>query len=227
MNIGKIWLACFLSGLAVLVLSVIIFSLFPQEMAIPSGLDSPIIAFEFSRNYSDLVAVFGPVDDPLRADRIQAMDRGNQLDMAYMVIYSVFIALFFYAAFLKKQKAIWLFFLAIGILAGVSDAVENSILFRITEDLETASELNWLPYPVHIKFLSLYICAFGVGFLLNDSTKKSARVFGLSLQVLSPIAVMLMVLGIATPATLVITLAWFTQLTIAYQEYRREKRGLI
>jgi len=227
LKISTTWLLCFLVGLILMAVSAVIFPLFPQDMAEPNGIDSPVIAFEFARNYTDLVAVFGSIDDSLRAERIRAMDQGNRLDMAYMIIYSAFIALFFYAAYLQSRKTVWLFFLAIGILSGLADGVENSILFGITENLELAHGLNWLAYPVHIKFLSLYICAFGVGFFLKESTKKTARAFGLSLQILSPIAVILMMLDLATPATLVITLAWFGQLITAYQEFRREKKVIV
>lgn len=218
------WLLCFLTGLTLMVLSAVIFPLFPQDMAMPNGIDSPVIAFEFARNYADLVAVFGPIDDPLRTERILAMDQGNRLDMVYMVIYSAFIALFFWAAFLRNRRVIWLAFMAIGLLAGVADAIENSILFGITEDLEIAHHLNWLPYPVHAKFLSLYLCAFGVGLFLKNSIKGLLRMFGISLLLLSPIAIILMFAGHATTATLVITLAWLAQLFIAYSEYSREKR---
>jgi len=219
------WLLCFVMGLALLVLTGVIFPLFPQEMAIPNGLDSPVIAFEFARTHADLVAVFGHIDDPLRAERILAMNQGNQVDMAYMVVYSSFIALFFYAAYLKNRQVIWLVFVATALLAGVADAVENSILFDITDNLELASGLNLLPYPVHIKFLALFVCAFGVGMFLKDSRKSSVRIFGYTLQGLSPLAVILTLVGLVSAATIVITLAWLTQLIIAYGEYRREKRA--
>lgn len=221
MTLNRIWVSCFLAGLLVLVLTAIIFPLFPQEMAIPNGVDSPVIAFEFARTQADLVAVFGETGDPLRSERIQAMDQGNRVDFAYMAAYSAFIALFFCAAWRKTKRTIWLLFASIGLLAGISDAVENTILFAITSDLGTAQGLSWLAYPVHLKFLSLYICAFGVGYFLLGSENRSARWFGMLLQLLAPVAVILLALGFASAATIVITLAWLSQLVISIKEYRR------
>ncbi len=224
MTAQSVWKTCTLAGLSVLILTGVIFPIFPQEMAIPNGIDSPVIAFEFARTQADLVAVFGEAGDPLRQERIQSMDQGNRIDFAYMAAYSVFITLFFMGAYRKSQRRIWLMFAALGVLAGISDAVENTILFEITADLNAAGGLAWLAYPVHLKFLSLYICAFGVGYYLQSSDRKAARLFGLLLQLLAPIAVILLVSGLASAATLVITLAWLSQLAIAFIEYRRVRR---
>ncbi len=221
MTTQSAWKACTLAGLSVLILTGIIFPIFPHEMAIPNGIDSPVIAFEFARTQADLVAVFGEVGDPLRQERIQAMDQGNRVDFAYMAAYSAFIALFFLSAYRRSQRRIWLLFAGLGVLAGVSDAVENTILFQITADLRVAEGLAWLAYPVHLKFLSLYVCAFGVGYYLQGSARKAARLFGLFLQLLAPIAVILLASGLASAATLVITLAWLSQLVISFIEHRR------
>ncbi len=220
----NMWTACMLAGLSVLVLTGIIFPMFPQEMAIPNGIDSPVIAFEFARTQADLIAVFGEMDDPLRLERILAMDQGNRMDFAYMAAYSAFNALFFLNAYRKNGRRIWLLFAAIGLLAGVSDAIENTILFHITADLSAADGLAWLAYPVHLKFLSLYVCAFGVGYYLQASDRRAARLFGLLLKLLAPIAVILLAVGLASAATILITLAWLSQLVISVQEYRRSSQ---
>jgi len=224
-KIANAWLFCFVLGLVLIIFSVIIFPLFPQEMAEPIGLESPVIAFEFARTQADLIAVFGPLDDPLRAERIQAMDQGNQLDMAYMAVYTAFIGLFFYAAYLKAGTTVWLVFMIVAVLAGAADAIENLILFSITDNLEIAHGLDWLAYPVHLKFLSLYICAFGVGMFLKGGDNPVSRMFGIFLLVLSPFAVASIFTGFATAATVVITLAWLAQLFISLTQYRIEKRA--
>ena len=217
----NLWIATVLTGVSVLILTGVIFPLFPQEMAIPNGIDSPVIAFEFARTQADLIAVFGEAGDPLRQIRVSAMEHGNRVDFAYMAAYSAFIALFFLSVHRKSQRRIWLLFAIIGLMAGIADSIENMILFQVTADLNIAEGLMWLAYPVHLKFLSLYICAFGVGYYLYGSKKKTVRLFGLLLQLLAPIAVILLALGLASAATLVITLAWLSQLVIAILEYRR------
>lgn len=224
MNIKGAWAACLVAGLAVLLLSVAILPMFPKEMATPNGVDAPVIAFEFARTQADVIAVFGEASDPLRSGRIASMDQGNRWDFAYMAFYSAFIALFFYSVYLKNRQSIWLVFAAVGILAGVADAIENIILFAITADLDAANGLQWLAYPVHVKFLSLYVCVFGVGYFLKDNSRKLVRVFALLLQMLAPIAVVLTASGLASAATLIITLAWLSQLVIALIKYRETRQ---
>lgn len=220
MSISRAWISCFLTGLLVLGLTGYIFPIFPQEMAVPQGIETPVYAFEFARNQADLIAIFGAIDDPLRADRIESMDEGNRVDLIYMAIYSMFICLFFYAAHLKYKRAIWLAFAAIGIVAGIADAVENTILFSLTADLETAENLVWLKYPVHVKFTALYLCSYGLGMLLKEDGRKGLQILGRAFQVLSLAAIFLTFVGMGAVATLVISIAWISKLIYAGREYR-------
>lgn len=217
------WGATILTGLLVLIISIIIFPMFPQEMAMPNGFDTPVYAFEFAQSQSDLIAIFGGSDDPHRPERILAMDQGNRLDFVYMAIYSAFIASFFYARHKKDSKSVWLVFTFLGLLAGIADVFENLILLGITADLDSAANLSWLKYPVHIKFMALYLCCFGVGMALRNSTANMAQLFGVMLQALTPVAIVLMFIGNVGLATLVISMVWITQLVLAIKEYRLQR----
>ncbi len=174
------WRACVMGALAVIVIGLITMAQFPTEGAgYDPGLGSPIYAFEMARTQSDLIAVFGAADDPARADRIAAMDAGNLWDYPFMVAYGLFIALFFVAGAKKSGRPVWLLFGALGVIAALSDAVENQILLGITADLEAAPNLALLAYPVWIKFFCLMGAGIGAGlFLMAENDNWAWKVVG-------------------------------------------------
>lgn len=176
----SMWRLCVAAGLAVIVIGLITMAQFPTDGAgYDPGLGSPIYAFEMARSPADLIAVFGTIDDPARAERIAAMDAGNLWDYPFMLAYGLFIALFFGAAAKQSGRRIWWVFGLLGIVAAMSDAVENQILLGLTADLEAARNLDLLAYPVWIKFLSLMIAGVGAGlFLIAHNTGPIWLVLG-------------------------------------------------
>ena len=151
----------------VVALAVVLHFTFPNEGAgFAKGYGTPVIAFEMAKTGADLEAVFGSPDDPQRAQRMQAMDAGNRWDYAFMVAYGGFIATFFLAVFQDDRRRIWWLFAAMGVVAALADGVENAILLGLTSDLAAAHHLEYLPYPVWIKFLSLMAAGLGAGWFL-------------------------------------------------------------
>ncbi|MEN8722342.1 MAG: hypothetical protein ABF335_05585 [Alphaproteobacteria bacterium] len=167
------WRACVIGALAVIVIGLITMGQFPTDGAgYDPGLGAPIYAFEMARTQADLIAVFGAIDDPARAGRIAAMDAGNLWDYPFMLAYGLFIALFFVAGAKQSGRKVWLLFGALGVIAAVSDGIENKILLGLTADLENAPYLDLLAYPVWIKFWCLMGAGIGAGLFMmaeNDS----------------------------------------------------------
>lgn len=158
------WRLCAVLGLGVAVLSIILLPMFPSSSAEDlSGYGGPVFAFEAAKTPADLIAVFGPADDPERAVRIAQMDKGNLWDFPFMALYSLFTAAFFAGAFLQSRKRVWIAFAAIGLLSGIMDAWENVILLGITADLAAAPHLATLAIPVWSKFFAIMFGILGAG----------------------------------------------------------------
>lgn len=166
-----LWTAAALFGLATAGLAALIFPTFPTDgHAISEGYGGAVYAMEMARTPADLIAVFGPEGDPARSARIIAMDRGNLWDYAFMPAYAGFMGLFLWAAFRETGRRMFAVFAVIGALSGVADAVENLILLGLTKNLAAAPLVEWLAYPVWIKFfaIALAIGAAGV-FMMGRS----------------------------------------------------------
>lgn len=161
------WLPVTFFGVMIVLVGNYMLGFFPTDAHnIPTGVGSPIFAFEVARTPQDLINVFGHIDDPARPARIAAMDAGNLLDFAFMALYALFIASFFIAIYSATKKKIWLGFAALGILSGVADAVENNILLGLTNNLEAAHNLGMLAFPVWFKFFAIMITAIAAGVFL-------------------------------------------------------------
>lgn len=173
------WISCTASGLALAVLSVIIFPIFPAEGAnIAPGYGSPIYAFEMARSVADLIAIFGPADDPARPARIAAMDAGNWWDYPFMTAYGVFLFSFFMATYRRGGQNLWLALACIGALAAFADAYENTILLGLSANIETAPNIELLRYPVWTKFLSIMLCGLGLGAYLFSRPALGWKIAG-------------------------------------------------
>ncbi len=160
----KVWMAVVVFGFGIIALAGPVLGAFPETTHTPSpGYGAPIYAFEMAKTPADLIAIFGPQDDPLRPERIAQMDRGNLWDFPFMATYSLFMALFFFALWKGSSKKIWLLFASIGLLAGCADAIENMILLNMTSDLAGAPHIQWLGVMVWTKFLSIMVCITAAG----------------------------------------------------------------
>ncbi|WP_262693508.1 hypothetical protein [Kordiimonas aquimaris] len=164
------WKICVAFGLLVIVLSAVIFPIFPAEGAgYAPGYGAPVYAFEMAQSVEDLIAVFGTLDDPARPARIAAMDAGNYWDFPFMAAYGAFLATFFLAVRTQTGQKMWSVFVAIAVLSALADVVENNILLGLTANLEAAQNLHLLAYPVWTKFLSLMVVGAAAGFYMFKS----------------------------------------------------------
>ncbi len=180
MKLNKNWIAACFFGLLLLVIGNIIIGFFPSHAHnIASGYGSPVFAFEMARTSQDLINVFGPTDTPAREVRIAAMNTGNLWDFPFMVIYSGFIATFFLGAYSASRQKMLLGLSALGLVSGIADAVENFILLGLTKNLEVAHNIQFLPYPVWIKFFAIMVTAIGAGVFIAQQSSPLWRVTGI------------------------------------------------
>lgn len=184
---------------------------FPQTLAAPlpgARVDNPVLLFEFARTPVHLDHVFGAPGDPERPARVAAMDAGNRLDFLFMPIYGFFV-LSVFAGFAREHgNRVWLAIGALGLAAATSDAIENTLLLRITVDLAAPGQaLALLHWPVWIKFGLLALTCSGAAVAFFQSRRFILGVLCLP----APLAILP---GIAAPlqfgslATAAIGLGW-------------------
>lgn len=186
---------------------------FPAELAIPlAGSDiRPVLLLEFATTPSHLVNIFGDAVDPLRAARIEGMNVGNALDYPFMAAYGLMTLSFFFGVSRELGAPVWRLFGWMGVVAGLSDAIENAIMFRMVDDFmagaDVLGEMALLPYPVWLKFGLLALSCGGAAWAF-----MVMRRFVLAALCLPAPAMfvpgMLDPLGIGPLATTLIGLGW-------------------
>ena len=155
-------------GLAVIVMSLVNMTVFPQESPEQiDGIGSPIIAFEFAETPEEIYTLFGASGTPEQAAMVQGMDQGNRLDYLYMLLYSGF--LFSFAVLAARHTGqTWLYAgAALALLAFAGDALENMQLLSITGKLASgdfSAELARLHWFTWLKWgsLAIYFVVMGV-----------------------------------------------------------------
>lgn len=136
-------IATALTGLAVVAVT-LVFALLPQVRdAGPCMVQGAVIQFEFARNTSDLVNVFGPADGLCRDLVIKAMDAVNVVDLLGFI--PAYVA-FCICAALYLSNGQWgrpLTAAAVGaaMLAGLADVLETATLLEITPVLDDPGNL--------------------------------------------------------------------------------------
>lgn len=160
------WRLCALFGLGVIITSRIMGQVEHSETHC-GGNDtiSPILAFEFARTPDDIAALFGKM--PCTGDLVAAMDRINMIDVyAFIPLFVAFLACGALANRAHGGK-LALFAAVLAISGGISDQIEDRILFVITADLPgTQAQLDRLFWFVHFKFAALALSAILTGWLL-------------------------------------------------------------
>ncbi len=177
----KYWIIALALGLLTIIVMLVMGAAFVPLGEGASDLSSyggPILAFEFSQNQTDLLAIFGAGDDPLKAKRIASMDAGNRWDFAFMAAYSLFMASVFLAAHAVTKQKLWWAFIAIALLAGFADAYENTILLGMTKELESTQAFGLLAIPVWTKFFSIMLAGWGTGWFLLTRSHMALKVAG-------------------------------------------------
>jgi hypothetical protein len=154
MRLGSYLLTAFLFVLTAAILAVMQ-GYFPAALAIPlpGSTIRPVLLLELASQPQHLVHIFGEPGDPLRAARIAGMNTGNAIDYLLMPSYGLLTLSFFVGIAGELRAGFWRLFGVMGVVAAVSDAFENWLMFRMVADLGGAqSVMALLPYPVWIKF---------------------------------------------------------------------------
>jgi hypothetical protein len=132
--------------------------LFPADLAIPlPGSDiRPVLLLEFANTPAHLLHIFGEQGDPQRAERIVGMTAGNRLDYLLMPAYGLLTLSFFRGVARETGQTQWRLIGWLGIVAAISDAVENAIMFLMVDRFVAGADvfglMAILPFPVWIKF---------------------------------------------------------------------------
>lgn len=202
-------------------------SYFPQELAVPlpGSKIRPVLLLEFASQPSHLVNVFGPADDPARADRITGMNTGNTIDYLLMLGYGLLTYSFFRSIAAKLARPGWIWFGWMGIAAALADAVENALMFRMVADMANPlDEMALLPVFVWAKFGLLAITCGGAAWAF-------VRLRRWLLAALSLPAPVLLVPGMLAPftmaplSTMTIGLGWVAMGLFAGGELYRQRRS--
>jgi hypothetical protein len=192
------------------------------------GYGGPIFAFEMATSLSDLIDVFGPPENPERADRIAQMNTGNLWDFGFLVIYSLFVAMFFYASkvtskSINKMQNLCLLGISLGLTSGLMDAFENHILLGITSNIEAHVNLHLLKFLVWAKFFSIMICIALAGNIMRSHRSRYWRVIG-SMSMMSSLTIIIAFLSPERFGWLIqhgVTFGWVMMLAYAWQNSAR------
>jgi hypothetical protein len=179
-----------IAGTAVLVLYVALLRVFPAtpvDANVP-GFTNAVVGFELASTPEHVFGILGRPGDPARADAVRRMDRGNWIDLLFLVAYPalyVGIALLLGAHDRAPRPAVILMIVLAGLMA-VGDALENRELLFLsgaTDPQAMAPALARLRAFTAVKWFALY-AASGIAavFVWRESGwwRWSAPFFGLA-----------------------------------------------
>lgn len=152
---------------------------FPKEAA--GGFNSFIIAFEFARTTGDIQSALGPH----YPDGLSNIDTGNYIDFGFMLVYSLFLALFSIKAATHFQKKWLMAAVFLAFIALISDAAENIFLLKITSRFEPGAWssiqpfLNQLFWITRLKWFVLAVTFFLFAFAVYK-TKPVGKFFSVA-----------------------------------------------
>ncbi len=134
---------------------------------VAGNFNSPIIEFEFVKSVSDVESIFIK-DNIINKNMVEGVDKQNYIDFAYMLAYSVFLALVFISISKQKNKKLFLIGILLALIAFVSDFFENVQLLNISDNLLSGNnylqDIKYLMIFTYIKWLSLAIALFMLSF---------------------------------------------------------------
>ena len=148
------------AGAWALVFSGVLQAVFPSAMGtLPPGLRTPVLALEIARSAEEMEAIFRS-DVPGQPTRwVEQVDAGNRADFAFIVLYTAFL-IFAVRAFESTISGRGRAAIALALLAGSADVVENLNLLAITARLgsDYSRALFVLTIATWVKWLSLAAC---------------------------------------------------------------------
>ena len=145
------------AGLSTAALGVALTLIFPAHMGpLPSGMRTPILAFELARTRHEVETMFGAPEAPERVVWRQAMDLGNYADFVFMLAYGLFFVLMS-RALAQSGSQISQYSWRVAALPALADVLENLQLLAITRALggDYAGALAWLPLFTWLKWLGV------------------------------------------------------------------------
>ncbi len=181
-------------GILLIITSLILLKVFPsQAPKLPDGFFTPILAFEFAISRQEVENLFGEPQSEYRESMVAAMDLGNRLDYAYMILYSSFLFGFSITCARLNRNRRYYFAALVSILVLIGDAMENVQLFGITRKLaegEFEMELQLLFYFTWLKWggLALIFLILLPYFFNGSLTAKLIALIGLTTVVLGILA---------------------------------------
>jgi len=155
------WISALALGLATFVITAYFAAISPPEAAhpVPGDMRDTIVAFEMVTNEEQLAAVIGESRTEY-AELREAIDLINRADFLYMTVYSLFIAVFFWAVAGVRDDRSWLAGCALALLAGLADLRETTVLLELTQDgADTGELIPALVLGTWVKWFALGIAA--------------------------------------------------------------------
>ena len=129
--------------------------------------NSPIIKYEFVKTSNDVKDIF-MVNGEFKKEVITGVHNQNIIDYAYMLAYSALLFIFFSKINKFEKKKIFILGIVLAIIALITDALENILLFNISELLTTrnnfSSEVEILFIVTRIKWFSIAIALLTASF---------------------------------------------------------------
>lgn len=158
-----------LSSIHYATISLIILSLLMYYVyfANTRNLNSPIIKYEFVKTSNDVKDIFME-NNEFKKDIIQGVHDQNIIDYAYMLSYSLLLIFAFIKIKDFERKKIYIIGIIAAVIALATDAIENILLFNISELLTTrnnfATQVDLLFIVTRIKWFSIAIALFIMSF---------------------------------------------------------------
>jgi hypothetical protein len=181
-------------GILLIITSLVLMKVFPsQAPKLPDGFFTPILAFEFAISRQEIENLFGEPQSDYRKSMVAAMDLGNRLDYAYMILYSSFLFGFSITCARLSRNRRYYFAALVSVLVLVGDAMENIQLFGITRKLADGGfekELQLLFYFTWLKWggLALVFLILLPYFFNGSLMTRLIALVGLTTAVLSILA---------------------------------------
>lgn len=177
-----------ISGVAVIILSLIILSILPASAELAEGFFTPIIAFEFAQFESDLGFLSGDDQDSV-ANR-QKMDEAHQWDMIFPVAYGFFLAFILLGQVSDGYQIAWLG-VPFALLAIPFDILENLALIDITtalnQNLFSTELLNSLYLRTWLKWGSIALAIFTIAIVAIQKKEYLSGAVGIAVALLAGI----------------------------------------
>ena len=192
------------ASIALLVLALGTFASFPLTAELTGGWLTPILAFEFARNPSDIAFLQGEPGVPLRA----AMHAGHRWDAFFPLAYGTLLTIF-----ARRAGAIWAGF---GVLSILFDWTENraleSILYTLDADQQVGT-FHSLMIATSAKWMCIAVASGAIAWVAKD---RWTQRLGSLLALLVILTVVFAHPYVAEPMA-VCLIAWFS--TLVYKSW--------